>query len=273
MPNRRRKSSPFSLFSFQDIVTSVTAVVILLTLILTLELITRQPTSAAEQLDRSVAALRAALEQADQERRSLEDRLQQQASRTLEYASTTPELIQRDLEQTNEQIRQLRQELEHLRKRQIAVKRQENAIQARSLDHNIHRKELEDLKAQAAAAESERSQIIKGNQLIFNPPLGAPKRPWLVDVSADSIVVLSFDQDGERHEFRSRLLNTCADQMIAWARRNCNAQEEYFVLLVRPSGIENADNLRDTLTRRGFDIGRDVLGATQNVTIGRSRAP
>src|SRR3954471_6793037 len=175
MPRRRRKSSPFSLFSFQDIVTSVTAVIILITLILALELVTRQPTSAADQLHQSVAALQSALEQADHERQSLVTRLQQEAARTLEQASTTPKLLQRDLEQTQEQVAKLQQELEQLRLRQNSAKRQEDAALARSLDRNAHRKELEDLKTKSSAAESERQQIVNGNQLIFNRPSGTTK--------------------------------------------------------------------------------------------------
>ena len=82
----------------------MTAVIILLTLILTLELVTRKPTSAASQLNESVTALRTALDQADQERRALESRLKQEAARTVEQASTTPELLQSDLERTREQV-------------------------------------------------------------------------------------------------------------------------------------------------------------------------
>ena len=134
-------------------------------------------------VNQSVAALQSALEQADHERQALESRLQQEAARTLEQASTTPELLQRDLEQTREQVARLQQELEQLRQRQNAAKHQEDAALARSLDRNAHRKELEDLKTKASAAESERQQIVNGNQLIFNRPSGTTKRPWLVDVS------------------------------------------------------------------------------------------
>ena len=49
MRGRRHRNQPFSLFSFQDIITSVTGIVILLTLVLTLDLITRRQSSPAAQ--------------------------------------------------------------------------------------------------------------------------------------------------------------------------------------------------------------------------------
>lgn len=271
MARRRRKSSPLSLFSFQDIITSVTAVIILLTLILTLELITRKPVSAAEQLDGSVAELQSALEKAEAERDQIESRLQQVAASTIEQASSTPESLQRDLEQTQQQVVRLREELDPLRARQAAAKRLEDAALARSLDRDIARKELEELKAQAEHTETERDELSKTDQLIFNRPSGTSKRPWLVDVSAKSIVILPFNPDEERVEFHDQFLSSCTDQVIAWAREKCSATGDYFVLLVRPSGIEAATKLRDSLSLRGFEIGRDAIGATQKVTVGRAK--
>ncbi len=64
MSRRNRSRAAFSLFSFQDIITAVTAIVILLVLILTLELISRRQQVAAadpaigrEALDETIAAL------------------------------------------------------------------------------------------------------------------------------------------------------------------------------------------------------------------------
>ena len=271
MTLRRRKSSPFSLFAFQDIITSVTAVIILLTLILTLELVTRKPTSAAQQLDQSVTALKSALEKAEQERELLESRLKQEAARTIEQASTTSESLQRDLEQTQQQVARLRQELLELRQSQVSAKKQEDAALARSLDMDVRRKELDELKTKTSAAKNELDQLAEGDHLIFNRPTGTSKRPWLVDVSEESVVVLAFPPDDDRFEFRSRFLNPCVDQLLAWVREHCTADGDYFVLLIRPSGIENADRLRDSLSTRGFEIGRDAVGAAQKVTVGQRK--
>ncbi|MCA9014472.1 MAG: hypothetical protein KDA77_03990, partial [Planctomycetaceae bacterium] len=44
--NRRKKQNKFSLFAFQDIITSVTGIVIFITLLMSLELIQRHPKPA-----------------------------------------------------------------------------------------------------------------------------------------------------------------------------------------------------------------------------------
>jgi small-conductance mechanosensitive channel len=271
MSRRRRKSSPFSLFSFQDIITSVTAVIILITLILALDLITRQPDSTTSQPSETVRQLKSSNEQAELERQALQNRLAQEASRTVKYASSTSDFIQRDLNQTQEQIGRLRYELEQLREREKSATQQENAALARSLDQDGARNELNDLEEKVGAVESQQEEIRTEGHLIFNRPVGTSRRPWLLDISGDSIVVLPFASDGQRYEFHSRLLNACTDQLLAWVRSNCNPQSDSFVLLVRPSGIENAETLRDALIDRTFELGRDVVGATQKVVIGTAR--
>ena len=203
MTRRRRKSSPFSLFSFQDIVTSVTAVIILITLILTLDLVTRQQASASSQLDKSVTELRAALEQAEAELRVLKQQLQDVGARTLQHASLTPEQRQHDIQQTNEQCIRLRNELEQLQLRQNAIKAQEEAVLARSLESDGLRSELDELRKRTNVTEESRKKILDGDQLIFNKPPGTSKRAWLVDISADVVVVLSFDSGATPQEFRA----------------------------------------------------------------------
>ena len=52
---RRHGAEPFSLFAFQDIVTSVTAIMVLIVLILALEVVMRSRTAGVAEDHRAVA--------------------------------------------------------------------------------------------------------------------------------------------------------------------------------------------------------------------------
>jgi hypothetical protein len=50
----------------------------------------------------------------------------------------------------------------------------------------------------------------------------------------------------------------------AWARTR-DRRGEYFVLLVKPSGIDAFDELHEALGKLGFDLGFDIVDAAQTV--------
>lgn len=82
MSQRGRAGAAFSLFSFQDIITSVTGIMILVTLILALELIQRKEASPTEKteeiiedLDSTVAEMQKRIEVVQRERKKIKPEL------------------------------------------------------------------------------------------------------------------------------------------------------------------------------------------------------
>jgi hypothetical protein len=55
---------------------------------------------------------------------------------------------------------------------------------------------------------------------------------------------------------------TRAADFLAWAQGRDRGRE-YFVLLIKPAGIEAFAEIQAELKRRGFDLGFDVLAADQ----------
>ncbi len=264
MSRRGRQSVAFSLFSFQDIITSVTAIVILLTLVLAVEFLSREPSSAARGSVESAATLRDAIEKAEEEIRRLQSRLDGGAEVVQAFAEASPERLRRDCAVTQDQIDGLRGDLEDLRIQEQAAREQEKRVLAQEFDRKNDRRRLAQLTTAARGKRKQLEKLKAENRLIYNPASATDKLAWLVDVSAEQFVVAPLGEAVKPTAFGNRSVAARVLAFSTWARQR-SAEREYFVLLVRPSGIESFAVLRSALEKMGFDIGYDVIGAEQTV--------
>jgi hypothetical protein len=170
MGRRRSGSPPISLFSFQDIITSVTGIMILVTLLMSVELV-RRPLQEHRPKSSDATPTEESANSPSQELAELQRRKDRndQAMRELETASTP---------------------------RKVA----------------------------AAATNVDRVGRVQVPQLFDSPQR--------------------------------------VDDLCEWAKgRDRNG--EYFVLIIKPSGIKSFPMLQSRLKQQGFDLGFDVLAANQ----------
>jgi hypothetical protein len=278
MSRRRRNGSPFSLFSFQDIVTSVTAVIILMTLLLALELIHRTLEAASRRLVSS-AEIQEAIEEAQKHADELRERLRQSGDRLRQAAAFSPASLQRELRDVKSQRDTLSTELEQLRKEQTTAKKAEQDAMAQAFDREADRAELEKLRAkqkslaqsvadQRQANDEKRGEIeeikldktakAKGRR-IYNPAPGAGKQAWLVEVAGDRMAAAPLGKVARPVLFTGRTTERRVAAFSAWMQKR-SAASDYFVMLIRPDGIASFDALRVAVDSRGFDMGFDLIG-------------
>jgi hypothetical protein len=283
MSRRRRNGSPFSLFSFQDIVTSVTAVIILMTLLLALELIHRTLEAASPRLV-SAAEVREAIAQAEGHAEELRDRLRQTGEQLRQAASVSPASLERELRDLKSHRDTLTAELGQLRKEQAAAKKAEQNAMAQAFDQEAEKAELENLRAkqeslaksvaqQRQANEAKRGEIeemkldktakAKGRR-IYNPAPGAGKQAWLVEVARDRFAVAPLGKVARPIIFAQRSIQGRISAFSAWMQKR-SAAKDYFVMLIRPDGIDSFDALREAVDARGFDMGFDLIGENEIV--------
>lgn len=285
MGRRGRTSSPISLFSFQDIITSVTAIIILMTLMLAVELIHRKLSQAAEA-PLSGTPLKGAIAEAENEIKKLQQELEAGSGAALEQAAVTTESLPREIHETKRQAAALRDELNTLRKQESAARQDEQAALAEAFDRRDEQRQVEELEEraenvkQAVAAqtndnekkrqrqrelEQRRAQGKKpGERRIYNRPPDAEKQPWLVEVDQSLLRVAPLGRSRKPEEFRGAVFGGPIDAFADWAD-GLSAASHYFVLLVRPNGIETFDSLVTKLEGRGFDLGFDVIGQDELV--------
>jgi hypothetical protein len=250
----RRHAPPISLFSFQDIITSVTGILILVTLLMSLELLVRAevPDRAAE-IQPDAAVLERTV-QAMQDRLEVVQRDVRNATAVIEtFAGASPLTAHRALEQLQAELREQQTNL-------VAQKSKldrTNAELAACTDER-QRVEVEAVASEGKATgmEAERGRLATSGDLVFLPGANS-KLPIILECDADLVRVGTINADGTLLEAGSWPAAKAVEGLLAFARRR-SRDRDYFVLFVRPGGVEVFHSVRTALEEAGFDLGWDA---------------
>lgn len=288
MSRRNRSQAAFSLFSFQDIITAVTAIVILLVLILTLELITRRQQAAAA--DPGIG--RAALEETIAELESLVGRLAAVAPTTkvLPLAARTRDEVEQDETIIRAQAaraadRAAEARVEERRARELAAAEATRLAALRAAQGGVVT-----TSARAAALEAEAERLARDNQrqaerlagkpgdaeaetvpgaeIVFNPSGEKDRQAWIVELSATGTAVVKLGT-GRRQD-----LGHGAEPGTPLARwlAGLDRRRDHALLLLRPSGLDELDGVWNALADAGIPFGIDLIGEEQVVRDGKGEA-
>jgi hypothetical protein len=283
MSRRRSRQPSISLFSFQDIVTSVTAILILVVLILTLELIARKHHEAAADAGSSVAAISASIAELE----ALLDGAVESPIRQSVAADPAAEMA-REARTLEEQVARAHQQLADARRIEAEARRLADVAateltreQAQSDVVGDEERETERLSQEAAAlhaantASRERVDAIKSGAiqppaaaLVFKRPHDTDRQSWLLEASEDGYSALRL---GTGQVARLGPGTGVGSRFVEWVA-TLNAAEDYVLILARPSGVEQAGAAADTCEARGIPHGIDFIGEAQAVFDGASPA-
>jgi len=258
MSRRGGSTAAFSLFSFQDIITSVTGIMILVTLILALELIQRKESSPPVHTEEIAQNLQSTVTEMQNRIEELKRKSAESNKRIDELAPLDKRAIQRDLADSEEANQRLDGQVEELerRKREAEQRMQEaeRLLESQSVDPDA----LEKLQAEVRKKEEDLEELKSSDRIIYNRAPGDSKTPWLVEVSGDGFSVAEVGKSAPPKIFRT--VGALGDWL---AQRNSGS--EYFVLFAKPDGIANFHAGQQMLQQKGFDVGYDLLGEEQKV--------
>lgn len=285
---RYKSESPFSLFAFQDIITSVCGIIVLITLLLMVELSMRvlttktEQTVSAEEYDK----LKSEYEEAEGELREMKDALSLEEQK---FKEIPDDLKNKDIEEITETTERLANENENLRtqneemKEQCAEKENELAEKQKEKDEFEEQTELlqskkDRLENELAKYNKEIKKLKDGYSVIYKNS-DRTRKPYLVEVSG-SVIKATLISETERdvREFRYRKKDTIdlgndnkieiEDYILEfsdWAHKK-NSNEYFFVLAIRPSGIFQSSRLR-ILLEDDYRIGIDMITENQNIEV------
>jgi len=257
MSRRRKQQAKFSLFSFQDIITSVTGIMILITLVLALELLTRTMHTPAQQTVTVIDQLEDAVTQNLQAIEELETQQQQGSSDVADLVKYSPEDLQRrirDVQRINEAEQQ---ELAELQQQESEVTQQERDITSQQQKRASDPQTIDQLNRQLQEKKEKLKKIKQSNRVVYNPVEGSNKTPWLVEITGQGFSVAQIGKTGRPQTFGG------VGQFTNWLGGR-NPGREYFVLLIKPDGIESYRQAQAVLDSSGFEVGFDVLSEDQN---------
>lgn len=255
MARRRQTSAPMSLFSFQDIITATTGILILLALVLALSLITQGAESAVEVefADADRLAYRQSL---IAEIESLRKRSTEIAEQSASLMATSPSEIRRQSSQAADTITKLRLSIANAK-----TKLQEQQTQLKDMEQEATsaalKSQLENLNEEIEQTNLRLDRVTRNNRVVYN--IGNTDRtPWLVEVRGDSILAAKAGVKAKPESFNAPA------QFNRFAVGLPNS-EQYFVILIAPSGIQNAEAIRLFLSEKSVDTGLVLIGEDQVV--------
>jgi hypothetical protein len=285
---RRKSTAAFSLFSFQDIITSVTAILVLVMLLLTVELVSRRRSQAAtdpEVTRRQIVQTAARLESVVSElQREVATRRAEQPRRSREVADHELARLVEELQTTRlrlEETLRTRRRVEELR---LAAEAQLEQLAAdvqkiAELEEQIKADQEETTRLEASnrkegeRLEKRRQQVAdasrSGTELVYNPPAESDRRAWLVELSSDGARVVLLG--GDRAELLGHV-DAAGDPVRRWIKK-LDTGKDYCLLLIRPSAsAELESNIETQLRDAGIRFGLDLIGEDQTVRDGSKTA-
>lgn len=257
---RRTSQAPFSLFSFQDIITSVTGIVVLMLLVMALELasrklqdpvvqqtLTREAThESLEQLESRIAALSKALEANQWD--ELASRPASEFQRDLERLEREKPLLEADQKRAEQRLAELTRQLQ----------RAEEAWQARSAEQQ----ELSKLEQQASELAQETDKLQSSSALVYRRGPHDGRQPWVVQCDAPIVLAAPLGPSSKPIRFEGSTVLSRVRQVVAWAKL-LPPSKTYLVLMVRPRGVLMAALLEEELRKNQIAMGIDLIDQEQ----------
>src|SRR5487761_1186232 len=258
MSRRRKSSNPISLFSFQDIITSVTGIMILVTLLMALDLSQRVVESPRVQTAVVSKQLEAVVSRADEEIRQLEAQLAGRDAALQQVAAYDRRRLLAESDEVKRHVEQLEAETIKLASQAEDAQKRQAQIEARGVAKEEDVELVQELTRKIADLERQIEKLRSTNRIVNNPAQGTSKAAWLVELTDTAIQAAPMGRAARPTVFAGASNQETVNAFRQWATDR-DRGSEYFVLLIKPSGIDLFDQLREELTDLGFDLGFDVV--------------
>jgi hypothetical protein len=265
--SRRGRSGPtISLFSFQDIITSVTAIVTVITLLLALDLVQRKQSKAGDSSGNLAVELVARLAAAEVELAELNAVAGTTDDLVREVAATSPAELRNEIAERQSAIVELERERTRLERQRGQWKTREKQAQTEQFDLEPVRKQQANALAEAAELDRQRTSEQAENRTSFSLPQGFHKEGWIVVVDATQISVAPLGRPAAPVVWKDSglpLIGTrAADAFAAWIEKE-QLRSVYFLLLVRPDASRAFADTQELLTAKSISHGFDLIGSDQ----------
>ncbi len=244
----KNSESPISLFSFQDIITSLTGIMLTVVLLLALELInSRQKQAEASPLAQELELAKQIRNAAEKRKKELEAdiaRLQEASMSSFKYDSEILRMNEQALKEEFEKIEQALT-LATIEKDKLDKKLAEQSKRAEVLKEEQHKKDEIKNKAEKIVKENKllEEKLGKVNEALDKKRKGVKvsfsggtdKKPVLVECSK-KLVRVSVFQSGEVKEFRpeSPILTDMVKDVVSYLS-TLPSSRYYIVFLAKPS--------------------------------------
>lgn len=245
---KRSAKTKVSFFAFQDIITCVSGVLIVVTLLMS-TMLSDEEIAQAKPSSGDVKAETATLEGIRKEIQKLTGQLTNMPD---------PEAVQIETEE-------LKNRLDHLRKLLAAIQDKNTRQQDRDIRGEMNTKDLErqiadaldkikGLEEQVGVQQTKIEEESNVWSLVPQLP-DSSRKPVLVVVSSSGATIEEFGQPDTRQQIAADQLQTSFTSGLARFR----SADHYFVFYIKPSGLAPFISLETEAKKAGFQTGFDAL--------------
>ncbi len=254
---RRGRGPTISLFSFQDIITSVMGILIFVALILALRLVQTTATITEE------LAAKPDLE----EIRRLEERiaeLKEQYRHAVEEVERYSSISLADVETLRREVATQTQQLREIEERVEQEARHANEhTRTRSAEILAMKRRVEELNQKLASLNADLKRIGAMKELTFTVTGFESSNRYVLDLRKDVWQVSRLSPTGEATPIGSWTgsVKERERQALSWCYRRSG--NDYVLVLIRPSMIEGGEKIIEYLRRANIPRGFEPLGEDQ----------
>lgn len=260
MKRRRKKMNAVSFFAFQDIITAVVGIFVLITLIMVLELaqtVSEAKASPATTISPDIIASLASLREEVMQLESQQSLLSRSANSRAAINEFNREDIVAELElqieQTNDRIERAEQIARESKQSLVQAKKVHEQMIAESKAAESERHELEDLQDKRQELERYSSVLEIDQPLIFRDT--TQDNRWLVLVQlVDHKIKVSESQANQSYEYSGLLRIERFEQWLS----SVNLAQVHILVIIKPSGVDDFAEIKSALqsssARFGFDL-------------------
>ena len=275
---KRSTKQAFSLFAFQDIITGVTAIILLFTLLLVLELVARKATQATAASSASAQQLAqlaqdmtnaptvdlATLKKAPTQEQVLEIIREQKTLLANSIAK-----IEEDQKRANEQNQSLDKQLRETQAEFRHEVNQNERVRSIEVANRNQQKLIDSIETQVDQLKDE----IESNKQLAELPQGPPilkfrnsgqdrANSCLVVLENNSIIALPIKAGSKLVWAGSSAVN----EFKNWLKVN-TLSVNHCVVLIRPSGIPLFEKVQELIEDNEIAIGKETIGENQQVQV------
>lgn len=252
---RGRTGPVVSLFAFQDIITAVSGILIVVVLLLALELV-EQPEAEASSPAHHAQAIEQALSTAEAERDRLKAEIADAAAITREAAGTSANALRDDIAGLQASLKDVEELVIKLTGEAEELAEMKAAHEVQEFDSADVIVELEEVKRQIAQRMVEIDEAQNDDRVVFTLPRGFNRSGWLVVLGERDVTAAPIGVEAAPTIYEG------ASSFLNWAEGQRGA---YFLLLIRPQGIDTFEQIEDQFRLQDIAYGFDVIGRDRKV--------
>lgn len=254
MAKRARTGAPaFSLFAFQDIITCVMGIMLLLTLMMSLQVNVSPGSGMDDKMQVTIQKLADETQKLLRDTVAMEARVEEQLAVMKSNALLDTAILEKSRNQVSADVTAATRDLNRVKEVADAAAENLKGVGLEFEKRQADVKETRRLEQEIQEIQKNLEELRSGNRKIYNAHDSAAKTCWLIELSTTRDIKVA-----ELGQQASPRLYSSVQQLLEWMK-GVSSDDVAFMILLKPEAAELFDQISETLIRLRIPFGFDLL--------------